>query len=65
VSNKPFVDLQLGQLGFCYRLQRWFCALKLERKWLTIFTDPPVFAHVWQIVIVPTLDLDHFIENKL
>jgi hypothetical protein len=39
--------------------------LKSERKWFTIFTDPPVFAHVWQLVIVATLDLDHFIENKL
>ena len=53
------------RLGFCYRLQCWLCALKLERKWFTIFMDPPVFAHVWQLVIVSTLDLDHFIKNKL
>ncbi len=46
-------------------LQSRFCALKPERKWFTIVIDPPGFAHVWQLVIVATLDLDHFIKNKL
>ena len=53
------------RLGFCCRLQHQLFALKPQRKWFTIFMDPPVFGHVWQLVIVATIDLVHFIKNML